>query len=256
MRKLLLTLLLGFGLLQAQDTISYAAIRALEGFRFSGADSYGDFYFYNPDTLTLVKTDANFHEMGRQMLTLQYSIIQKNNPLFVVLFSETAQEILILDNVLNQKNTLSLKDLGGYYTAVYTRDANEIWLMDRMQSKITVLNRGFQMKTKHYILPFVPDFIQSMIAENGIVYILSDTKLTAYDTRTQKLTETALYTLGIQKMEKSGDTIYLLSETAVYTLENGLPKESVRFSQSGFIDLSENTLFRENNKEILIQNLR
>jgi hypothetical protein len=66
------------------------------------ADDYGNLYIYKNKDFSFTKYDSLGKQIGKMMLTVPYKVQTVQNPLYVPLFSENAQEMKFVDQNMNE----------------------------------------------------------------------------------------------------------------------------------------------------------
>lgn len=188
-------------------------------------DDYGNFYLYKTSDFSLTKTDSTGKELGRLMMTVPFRLQAVDNPLSVMLFSENAQELKVVDQNLNEIQKVDFRLDFGSIKAVYAEDLQQIWLLDESSQRLIQYN--FRSRQVINSFPLALNFaeIVSLVIYNQNAYLITKDGFQVFDFKGGLLFEHQIPNL--RKIKRENDQIVLFTTQAIYsyTPQNGINKE-------------------------------
>lgn len=135
-------------------------------------DDFNGLYLNDQQGFTLEKHSASGEVLASRMLDGPYHIQDVLHPLNIALFSENSQKILFLDQFLNQKQEISLRDFG-YIRAAFVENQETVWLLN--ESTRQLLKYGLRSGTveKSLLISFPEATVKDMVVSHGVLYLLT-----------------------------------------------------------------------------------
>ena len=184
------------------------------------------------------------------MLTVPYKIQSVQNPLNIVLFSENAQELKLIDQNLNEIQKIDLWRFG-FVKMAYVEDLQQMWILDDSQKRLVQFNFRDNLMIKSY--PFYYDFkeIKDLLVFDNRVYLLADNQFLVYNFKAEKLFESPVE--NARKLRRENDNIYIISKTAIfsYTFPETFSK-SFETENSKIVDKNNTSFFELNGNKLYL----
>lgn len=150
------------------------------------ADDYGNVYFYKNKDFSFTKFDSLGKQLGQLRLTLPYKVQDIQNPLNIVLFSENAQEIKLVDPNLVEIQKINLQRFG-FIKMAYVEDQQQIWLLDESTKRLLQYRFRQDDILQAYQMYFDVKDVKDMLVYKERIYILSSKTFNVYNFKGEKL---------------------------------------------------------------------
>lgn len=183
-------------------------------------DDYQNVYLYEQADFSLTKLNAKGEEQGRLMLVYPFKIQPIQNPLNVFLFSEAAQELRIVDQNLNEIQRFRVPSDLGYIKAVAVQNLRTAWLLNITDKTLIYYDYREGKVLNSIVLPIDVADVQEFMVMGSVLYCLTADRLVQYDMQTGDKTTIAI--AGAKKIKREGQRLFILTNTAVYELVNGV----------------------------------
>lgn len=236
-----LGVVLACGVFRSQKVLPLAPLPLAESSEVY-ADDYLNIYLYEKRDFSFTKYDALGKAVGRQMFTVPFEVRSVANPLNVVLFSQSAQEIRFLDAYLNEVQRLSVGHLG-FIRAIYTEDLQQAWLLDDREKRLIQYN--FRENRVINSFPFFigdNDFRDFLVYE-GKVYVLTEDFLRGYTFSAEKICEIQID--GATRLVRKGAAIFVVSDSGLLRLNsnNQQTVTLVKMGEGKIVDKNSSAYF-------------
>ena len=186
MKKSLFIIMLIFGcglFAQAQVDTSFHLLRKLRGdISFFEADNLDNIYLVS-STGQLKKINANgdsvavFNQLRKSG---KLSYIDVSNPLRLVLYYKDYSQVVMLDRLLNARNTIDLRKQNIFQVqAICLSYDNKIWLYDEFENKLKKIDEDGKLlfETADFRQLFGEAYSFSSVADvNGLIYLYDHVK--------------------------------------------------------------------------------
>lgn len=204
-------------------------------------DDYGAVYLHNNNTFTLKKIDALGKNVGRIQIPIPFKIQPVNNPMQIVLFSEQAQEIRLLDLYLVEKQKIPLNHLG-FIKTVHLEDQQIIWLVDEANSRIVQYN--YRQEKIINVIPLYLDLqkIKEILVFNNYFYILKEEKFEVYNHAFLKIFSIDL--LNPYRLKREDESIIIFDAENIWKYENKKISNIKAFSNKSIVDKNESVFYQ------------
>lgn len=215
MSKILCSLLLlCFSFVGAQRQVALDSFQ-LKGVKEMQLDDYGNFYLYKTQDFSLTKTDSTGKILGRLMMTVPFRLQNVQNPLSIMLFSENAQELKVIDQNLNEIQKIDFRLNFGFIKAAYAEDLQQIWLLEESSRRLIQYNFRNQQVINSF--PLTLDFsdVNSMVVFNQKLYLISSKAFHVYDFKGNQLVQKEIPNL--KKIKRENERILLFTPNEIYT---------------------------------------
>lgn len=239
-------------LLSAQEKLSFDSLK-LKDVQSFFVDDYGSIYLYKNKEFSLTKYDSLGKQQGRLMLALPFKIQNVQNPLNVVLFSENAQEIKLIDQSLNEIQRLKLSQFG-FIKMAYVEDLQQIWLLDDSMKRLVQYNFREDKIINSFALNFNFDEAKDMLVYNNRLYLISNEKLWIYHFSSEKIISKPLE--KAIKLRRENDKIYIISNHKIQFLREEELVLIFENSDARLVDKNANAFYEVKNNHIYIQKIK
>ncbi|MEC5394401.1 hypothetical protein [Bergeyella sp. RCAD1439] len=204
------------GVFRSQKVLPLAALPLTESSEVY-ADDYLNTYLYEKQNFSFTKYDVSGKVVGRQMFTVPFAVRSVTNPLKVVLFSQSAQEIRFLDAYLNEVQRLSVGRFG-FISTVYTEDLQQVWLLDDSEKRLIQYN--FREDRVINSFPFFIGYhdLRDFLVYEGKVYVLTEDFLRGYTFSAEKICEIQID--GATRLVRKGAAIFVVSDSGLFRLDS------------------------------------
>lgn len=186
------------------------------------ADDYGNLYIYKNKDFSFTKYDSLGKQLGKMMLTVPFKVQSVQNPLYVPLFSENAQELKFIDQNMNEIQKLDFKQKFGFIRMVYAEDLQQLWLLDDSTKRLIQYN--FRNETTINSYPFdisFEDLTDLLVYENK-VYILTRKHIRIYSMKFERLFEAPVE--NGKRFRRENEAILVVTNNSIlkYIPEKGM----------------------------------
>lgn len=176
------------------------------------ADDYGNVYFYKNKDFSFTKFDSLGKQLGQLRLTLPYKVQDIQNPLNIVLFSENAQEIKLVDPNLVEIQKIDLKRFG-FIKMAYVEDQQQIWLLDESTKRLLQYRFRQDEILQAYQMYFTVGDVIDMLIYKEKIFILTKDNLVIYNLRGERLFE-ILISEG-KRLRRENDEIVIITKNQI-----------------------------------------
>lgn len=235
-----------FGHSQTVLKIDSLNIRNAQDFKI---DDYSNIYIYRNQNFSLTKYDSLGKNLGQQMMARPYKIQAINNPLNLFLFSENTQELRLLDQNLNDIQTINLRNFG-FVKTIFVEDLQTLWLLDDSSKNIVQYNYRTEKIINTFPFFANTDNLVDFLIYNNKVYLLQENLFSVYDFKSNlifsKPTQSAL------NIKRENDFINIFSKESYHqylypnewkSKKNAENAQIVDKNQSSFLVLKQNKLY-------------
>jgi hypothetical protein len=176
MRNLLLSLfVISFSIVYGQNQKIYPKIQDTLTFRvesYIGLDQFGFQYFINNDVLYKIKGNETFEYKNPSLGKITKVDLQ--NPLKIVLFYESFNSIVILDNQLNEVHRINFNQnsIPIIITATGVASQNQLWIYDSLNQQIGLYD--YLKNSYKAISTSFPESIKQYQSDFNIFYWIDD----------------------------------------------------------------------------------
>ena len=115
-------------------------------------DDYKNLYVYKNSDNSILKFDSLGKRKGIVALSHSFRILSVENPLNVFLFSESGQDLKILDANLNEMQSFSFFGSFGHIKSAYIEDLQNIWLVDSSKKSLIYYNYRTEKVNQFFLL--------------------------------------------------------------------------------------------------------
>lgn len=205
------------------------------------ADDYGNLYTYQTKDFSFSKYDSLGRRLGQMRLTVPFKIQDIQNPLNIVLFSENAQEVKLVDPNLVEIQKIDLSRFG-FIKMAYVEDQQQIWLLDGSTKQLLQFRFRQEEIVQAHQMYFPVENVKDMIVYKEKIYVLSDRLFSIYNFKGQALF-TAEYTEGT-RLRRENDDILLLGTHQIVKITPTL-ETNVMFSSdhARIVDKNSNSYY-------------
>ena len=137
------------------------------------------------------------------------------NPLNVFLFSESGQDLKILDANLNEMQSFSFFGSFGHIKSAYIEDLQNIWLVDSSKKSLIYYNYRTEKVNQFFLLKMDVDRVVDFIVNNGKIYLLTDTNFSIYNLNSELLFSQDF--ANGKKLRKYGEKIFIINDHNIYS---------------------------------------
>lgn len=186
------------------------------------ADDYGNLYIYKNKDFSFTKYDSLGKQIGKMMLTVPYKVQTVQNPLYVPLFSENAQEMKFVDQNMNEIQRIDFKQKFGFIRMAYAEDLQQLWLLDDSTKRLIQYN--FRNDTTINSFPFDISFedLMDLLVYETKVYVLTKKHIRIYNLKFEKLFEAPVE--NGKRFRRENDAILVIANNSIlkYVPEKGM----------------------------------
>lgn len=212
-------------------------------------DDYDNVYLYKNEDFSLTKYDAMGMQRGRMMLTLPFKIQNVQNPLNIVLFSENAQEIKLIDQNLNEIQKIDLRPIG-FIKMAYVEDLQQIWLLDESSQRLLQYNYREGNIINSFPIAFSTEDIVDMLVFDNQAYMITRDKLMVYHTKAGKLTS---YNIDHpRRLRREGNNLFILTKNQILQWQNASLKIIFEKENAGIVDKNSNAYFEMKDNKVYL----
>lgn len=211
-------------------------------------DDYDNVYLYKNEDFSLTKYDAMGMQRGRMMLTLPFKIQNVQNPLNIVLFSENAQEIKLIDQNLNEIQKIDLRPIG-FIKMAYVEDLQQIWLLDESSQRLLQYNYREGNIINSFPIAFSTEDIVDMLIFDNQAYMITRDKLMVYHIKAGKLSSQSID--HPIRLRREGNNLFISTKNQILQWENTalkiiFEKEDARIvdkNSNGYFEMKDNKVY-------------
>lgn len=206
------------------------------------ADDYGNVYFYKNKDFSFTKFDSLGKQLGQLRLTLPYKVQDIQNPLNIVLFSENAQEIKLVDPNLVEIQKIDLKRFG-FIKMAYVEDQQQIWLLDESTKRLLQYRFRQDEILQAYQMYFDVEDVKDMLVYKEKIYILSGKAFNVYNFKGEKL-----YGFSAEngvRLRRENDNILLIGTKFIVKFDSDFKYEIILNKQNAKIVDKNNRTYYE-----------
>ncbi|WP_260391340.1 hypothetical protein [Riemerella anatipestifer] len=141
-------------------------------------DDYENIYLYQNNDFSFTKYNIQGQKQGRMMMVFPFKVQSVQNPLNIVLFSENQQEIKMLDQNLNEIQSLKPSQSPSYISHLYMENLQFMWLLNPMSKTLLQYHFRENRLLNSFVLDIDFNDIKDFIVDNGFLYYLQNDYLT------------------------------------------------------------------------------
>ena len=229
-----------FGNFSAQKSLPIDTLKVKEvGNLF--ADDYGNIYLYGKKDFSFTKYDSLGKQLGKMRLTFPYKIQDIQNPLNIVMFSENAQEIKLVDANLVEIQKINLNKFG-FIKMAFVEDQQQIWLLDESTKRLLQYRFRKDEILQSYPVFFKVENVKDLLVFDDKIYVLTEKDFSIFNFKGKQL-----FTLEIKnskRLRRENEAILILGKDNILEISPNFTSKSV-FSKSNakIVDKNSNTYF-------------
>ncbi len=218
------------------------------------ADDYANIYLYHQKDFSYSKYDTHGKLQAKVMFTLPFRMQSVQNPLSIFLFSENAQELKVLDQNLNEIQTVDFRQKFGFVKAAYTEDLQQIWLLDDSSKRLIQYNYRQDQQINSYPMDFDFERLLSILVYENKMYCLYESMLSIYNFNGDQLAEYPIE--NPLRMMRQNDKVFLVSHRKIseINIQSGL-KSLFYQPDAKFVDKNFNSYFELKAAKVYLYNL-
>lgn len=189
----------------------------LEAERFMGIDSYGNAYSIQDSVLHKKGPNQDFEFTDFSLGPI--STIDFINPLKVVVFFESSNTVVFLDNRLNEIERLNLMNIPELANIAAATNAgnNRLWLFNTTTQQLELFN--FRTTTNKTVSQPFPGSFVDMVSNFNYCYVLTENYLRTFNNYGSMLAE--IPSEGFEAIFLSDDTCVALNKNGLHFLIEG-----------------------------------
>ncbi|MDD1524196.1 hypothetical protein [Riemerella anatipestifer] len=180
-------------------------------------DDYENIYLYQNNDFSFTKYNTQGQKQGRMMMVFPFKVQSVQNPFNIVLFSENQQEIKMLDQNLNEIQSLKPSQSASYISHLYMENLQFMWLLNPMSKTLLQYNFRENKLLNSFILDIDFNDIKDFIVDNGSLYYLQNDhliKMSLTSKKTQKMEVPFA-----RKLRREGNSIFVITNTSIIELK-------------------------------------
>lgn len=206
------------------------------------ADDYGNIYFYKNKDFSFSKYDSLGKQLGEMRLTLPFKVQDIQNLLNIVLFSENAQEIKLVDANLVEIQKIDLSRFG-FIKMAYVEDQQQIWLLDECTKRLLQYRFRQDKILQAYQMYFSVGDVKDMIVYKEKIYILTDKNLEIYNFKGEKLF--SIENSNGNRLRRENDDIFILGKENILKISPNFISELIFYKNNARIVDKNNSTYYE-----------
>lgn len=187
-------------------------------------------------------------------LTLPFKIQDIQNPLNIVLFSENAQEIKLVDPNLVEIQKIDLSKFG-FIKMAYVEDQQQIWLLDGSTKRLLQYRFRQDEILQAYQMYFPVESVKDMIVYKEKIYILTDNDFKIYNFKGQEI-----FKLDIsdgKRLRRENDNILILGNENILKISQELDWKIIFSSKNArIVDKNSSTYYEVMGNKIYLYPLQ
>jgi hypothetical protein len=232
--------LLIFTSFSAQQKVAIDSLK-VRGANEIYADDYGNFYIYENRDFSLTKYSANGFQLAKLMLTLPFKVQSVQNPLYILAFSENAQEMRFFDQNLNEIEKVDFRQKFGYIKVVYAEDQRQIWLLDESTKRLILYDFRDDRVRSSIPVSFNLDEVKDLLIYRDSAYVLYPNKFLIYNFRTEKFAEINVENAG--KLRRENADVLVTARNTIFEVENDSLKTIFHSDKAQIVDKNSASYF-------------
>ncbi|MDY3520459.1 hypothetical protein PG614_03250 [Riemerella anatipestifer] len=182
-------------------------------------DDYENIYLYQNNDFSFTKYNIQGQKQGRMMMVFPFKVQSVQNPLNIVLFSENQQEIKMLDQNLNEIQSLkpSPSQSASYISHLYMENLQLMWLLNPMSKTLLQYHFRENRLLNSFVLDIDFNDIKDFIVDNGFLYYLQNDYLIKMSLTSKKVQK--IEVPFARKLRREGNSIFVITNTSVIELK-------------------------------------
>ena len=238
-----------FCTISAQKILPFDSLKIIEAKSFF-ADDYGNVYLYKNKDFNFSKYDSLGKQLGQMRLTLPFKIQDIQNPLNIVLFSEHAQEIKLVDANLVEIQSINLSRFG-FIKMAYVEDQQQIWLLDESTKRLLQYRFRQDNILQAQQMYFKVEDVKDMIVYNEKIYILTDKTFNVYNFYGEELFN--FNTENGVRLRRENDDILLIGSSSMIKFYTDFKYKLIFNKENArIVDKNNSTYFEVNGNKIYL----
>jgi hypothetical protein len=174
-------------------------------------------------------------------LTFPYKIQDIQNPLNIVMFSENAQEIKLVDQNLVEIQKINLNKFG-FIKMAFVEDQQQIWLLDESTKRLLQYRFRKDEILQSYPVFFKVENVKDLLVFDDKIYVLTEKDFSIFNFKGKQL-----FTLEIKnskRLRRENEAILILGKDNILEIYPNFTSKLV-FSKpnSRIVDKNSNTYF-------------
>ncbi|MEJ8590371.1 hypothetical protein JSO54_03870 [Riemerella anatipestifer] len=216
MRTLVFVISFWFANLSAQVIVPIDE-RVLKSVQDIFIDDYENIYLYQNNDFSFTKYNIQGQKQGRMMMVFPFKVQSVQNPLNIVLFSENQQEIKMLDQNLNEIQSLKPSQSPSYISHLYMENLQFMWLLNPMSKTLLQYHFRENRLLNSFVLDIDFNDIKDFIVDNGFLYYLQNDYLIKISLISKKVQK--MEVPFARKLRREGNSIFVITNTSVIELK-------------------------------------
>ncbi|MCU7542587.1 hypothetical protein LEQ04_10695 [Riemerella anatipestifer] len=180
-------------------------------------DDYENIYLYQNNDFSFTKYNIQGQKQGRMMMVFPFKVQSVQNPLNIVLFSENQQEIKMLDQNLNEIQSLKPSQSPSYISHLYMENLQFMWLLNPMSKTLLQYHFRENRLLNSFVLDIDFNDIKDFIVDNGFLYYLQNDYLIKISLISKKVQK--MEVPFARKLRREGNSIFVITNTSVIELK-------------------------------------
>lgn len=226
--------------ISAQKVLAFDTLQVKE-IKNIFADDYGNIYFYKNKDFSFTKYDSLGRQMGQMRLTLPFKVQDIQNPLKIVLFSENAQEIKLVDPNLVEIQKIDLSRFG-FIKMAYVEDQQQIWLLDESTKRLLQYRFRQDEILQAHQMYFPVENVKDMIVYKENIYILTNDHLKIYNFKGQETFK--IENAEGKRLRRENDDIVILGKENILKITPELESKIIFNSNNArIVDKNSSTYY-------------
>ncbi|ADQ81310.1 hypothetical protein J5295_05805 [Riemerella anatipestifer] len=176
-------------------------------------DDYENIYLYQNNDFSFTKYNTQGQKQGRMMMVFPFKVQSVQNPLNIVLFSENQQEIKMLDQNLNEIQSLKPSQSASYISHLYMENLQLMWLLNPMSKTLLQYHFRENRLLNSFVLDIDFNDIKDFIVDNGFLYYLQNDYLIKISLISKKVQK--MEVSFARKLRREGNSIFVITNTSV-----------------------------------------
>lgn len=201
-------------------------------------DDFENVYLCSPDFLLFTKYDSSGLPKAQVKLPYPFRVQSVDNPLQIFIFSESGQEIKILDQNLNEIQTIPLYRTFGNIKGVYVEDLQYAWLLNSSQKSLIQYQYRDAQVIRSFPLKFDFTGVQDFLIFDQTIYVLKEKTFEVYDFNSHQIFEKKIE--NGRRLSRENNRIYIKEKSSISVYEPHEKYDAI-FSKQNSTIVEKNT---------------